>query len=95
MQHALEHPVDGAVNVVAPGAARMREFARTLGRVLHRPALLPVPLGLMRVAVGEFADYLSPGQHVIPRVALESGYAFRQPQLEAALRACTERGRAR
>jgi uncharacterized protein (TIGR01777 family) len=82
----------GPVNVVAPGAVRMGEFAATLGRVLRRPALLRVPLAALRLALGELADGLSPGQKVRPARALAAGYPFRHPELEAALRACLEKG---
>lgn len=89
--HALAGTHAGPLNAVAPDAVRMGEFAATLGRVLKRPALLPLPLPLVRIGVGEVADHLVPGQRVIPRVAQESGYAFRYPQLEDALRACVGR----
>jgi len=79
---------EGPINAVAPEAVTMGEFARTLGRVLERPALLPVPLGLLRLALGEGANALSPGQKVRPRRALDLGYEFRAAELEAALRRC-------
>ncbi len=79
---------EGPINAVAPEAVTMGEFAGTLGRVLGRPAVLPVPLGLLRLALGEGADALSPGQKVRPRRALELGYEFRAGELEAALRWC-------
>jgi uncharacterized protein (TIGR01777 family) len=78
--------LQGPVNAVAPGAVRMGEFARCLGRVLHRPARLPVPLPLLRLALGELASGLVPGQHVQPQAAAAAGYRFVQPQLEPALR---------
>jgi NAD dependent epimerase/dehydratase family enzyme len=73
---------------VSPEPNRMGQFARSLGRVLRRPALLPLPLPLLRIPVGELAMHLSPGQKIRPRVALEAGYQFRYPSLEEALRAC-------
>ena len=79
---------EGPINAVAPEAVTMGEFVGTLGRVLERPVLLPVPLGLLRLALGEAADALSPGQKVRPRRALELGYEFRAAELEAALRWC-------
>jgi len=92
--HALDPPpatgeagiLRGPVNAVAPEAVRMGEFARSLGRVLHRPALLPVPLPLLRLALGELATGLVPGQRVLPRAAQDAGYCFAQPRLEPALR---------
>jgi uncharacterized protein (TIGR01777 family) len=78
-------PVDGPVNAVAPDAARMREFAKALGRQLARPAILPLPLPLLRIALGEAADGLVPGQRVIPRRAEQLGYRFEHPELAGAL----------
>jgi len=87
----LEQPVEGAVNGVASGAVRMGEFARELGRALHRPALLPTPIAPLKLVLGEFAGHLNPGQHVVPRRALEAGYRFAFPELGPALRDCVER----
>lgn len=76
------------LNVVAPGTVTMGEFARTLGRVLNRPAVLPVPLGMLRLVLGEMSELLSPGQRVMADRALDSGYAYRFSDLESALRDC-------
>jgi uncharacterized protein (TIGR01777 family) len=85
---AMESDVEGPVNVVAPEAARMGEFARTLGRVLHRPVFAPaVPLFALRLALGELGESLAPGQRVEPAAALAAGYTFQQPTLEQTLRA--------
>jgi len=78
----------GPVNAVAPRAVRMGDFAATLGRVLRRPVLLRVPIPLLRLALGELANGVSPGQKVRPEKALEAGYRFQHPELEGALRAC-------
>ena len=84
---ALEHePLSGPVNVVAPEPARMGEFARALGRVVRRPAALPVPTMALRVMLGEMGASLAPGQKVIPKAATKAGYVFREPTLEDALR---------
>ena len=84
---ALEHAIAGPVNVVAPGCVTTGEFADTLGRVLGRPARLPVPEWLLQLALGEMAAVLAPGQKVAPRVALAAGYVFRHPALTSALAA--------
>jgi len=78
----------GPVNAVAPGAVIQREFARTLARVLMRPALLPAPAFALRLALGrEMADeLLLASQRVEPRRLLATGYAFRFRALEPALR---------
>lgn len=90
LRFCIQHPIAGPVNAAAPGAVRMGEFARTLGRVVHRPAWIPVPITALRVALGEFGNHISPGQHVIPRRALDAGYSFQRPELEPALERCVE-----
>ncbi|GIV20264.1 MAG: epimerase [Armatimonadota bacterium] len=86
--HVLqEQRVDGAVNTVAPGIVRLGEFCKVLGRVMGRPSWLPVPGFALRLVVGELGETLLWSQRVVPRLALQTGYAFRYPQLEEALRA--------
>jgi uncharacterized protein (TIGR01777 family) len=80
--------VAGTINAAAPEVVTNKEFSKALGRVLGRPAILPVPkLGLSAVFGGEFADTVAGGQRVIPRRAQDLGYQFRHPSLEPALRA--------
>jgi uncharacterized protein (TIGR01777 family) len=85
---ALEEPaVAGPLNVTAPNPVTNEEFARTLGRVLHRPSWMRVPAIALRIAVGEMADALIlGGQRVLPEVARARGFVFRYPALESALR---------
>jgi uncharacterized protein (TIGR01777 family) len=83
--------VAGAVNVTAPEPVTQSEYARTLGRVLSRPAVLPAPAFAIRLVLGEFAGEVLDGQRVIPRKLTEAGYAFRYPELEPALRHVLER----
>ncbi|MGQ9736640.1 MAG: TIGR01777 family oxidoreductase [Armatimonadota bacterium] len=85
--HALAHDtVDGAMNTVAPGIVRLGEFCKALGRVMKRPSWLPVPGFALRLAAGELGESLLWSQRVVPQVALQTGYAFRYPQVEQALR---------
>ena len=79
--------IHGPVNVTAPNPVTMREFATTLGHVLRRPALLPVPGVALRLLIGEFAQALLAGQRVVPAVAQEHGFTWKYPTLEPALRA--------
>jgi len=76
----------GAYNATAPAPVTNREFARTLGRSLGRPALLPMPAPVVRLLVGEMAHLLLTGQKVVPARALAEGFTFRFPALEPALR---------
>jgi hypothetical protein len=81
----------GPFNLTAPNPVTMREMARTLGKTLHRPAVLPVPGFALKAVLGDVADVLLAGQHVIPRRAMEAGYSFRFPGLEEALRDLLDR----
>ena len=88
IHHALmTDDLEGPVNVVAPQAVTNREFTRTLGRVLRRPTIFPVPAFAARLAFGELADaLLLASARVEPARLLAAGYRFRHPDLEDALR---------
>ena len=79
--------LDGPVNVSTPMPVTNAEFARILGRVLSRPAVLPVPAFGLRLALGEMADMLLGSVRLDPSKLIGSGFEFRHPELEGALRA--------
>jgi NAD dependent epimerase/dehydratase family enzyme len=81
----------GPWNAVAPEPLPQAEFARTLGRVLHRPAVLPFPTAAVKLLTGGMGDLLLASQRVEPARLLSSGYAFHHPTLEVALRAALHR----
>lgn len=83
----LENPVSGPVNLVAPHALPQREFARMLGRVIHRPAFLPMPALLLRLVLGEMSSLLLEGQNAQPAVLQSHGFSFAYPELKDALQA--------
>jgi|694.fasta_scaffold05260_14 uncharacterized protein (TIGR01777 family) len=76
----------GAFNLSGPAPVTNTEFTRTLGRVLHRPTIFPVPAFALKLALGELSDALLTGQRAVPEKALALGYQFRHATLEAALR---------
>jgi uncharacterized protein len=77
----------GPVNAVAPGAVTNREFTKTLGRVLARPTLFPMPAFAARLAFGEMADeMLLAGARVAPHELTAAHFKFAYPELEPALR---------
>ena len=79
--------LQGPVNSVGLAAVTNAEFAKALGRALSRPALLPLPAFMARLALGEMADgLLLSSQRVKPEKLLSSGYAFRHTNLEDTLR---------
>jgi uncharacterized protein (TIGR01777 family) len=83
----LDRRCDGAVNAVAPQAVTNKEFVRTLGRVLCRPAVLPVPASALRLALGELArETVLSSARVLPAKLQESRYVFRYENLETGLR---------
>lgn len=86
--HALmTDTLDGAVNAVSPSPVTNREFTRVLGRVLRRPTILPLPSFAAKLALGEMADeLLLSSAKVSAKKLVDSGYVFRQPELEGALR---------
>ncbi|MCB9831358.1 MAG: TIGR01777 family protein [Planctomycetes bacterium] len=77
----------GVINAVAPENVSNSSFTKTLGRVLRRPTVLPVPAFMMRLLFGEMADALFfSSARVEPRRALDLGFEFRRPELEQSLR---------
>ena len=85
---AIDRPLAGAFNAVAPIPIRQREFATVLGHVLARPAFAPAPAFALRALMGrELADaVLLSGQRLTPRSLAAHGYTWRDPDLEPALR---------
>jgi uncharacterized protein (TIGR01777 family) len=75
----------GPINGTAPNPVVNRDFGKVLGRVLHRPSLVWTPGLALRVLVGEAGSLVVTGQRVLPRRALELGYSFQYPTLDAAL----------
>jgi NAD dependent epimerase/dehydratase family enzyme len=76
------------VNLVSPNPVTNAEFASTLGRVLARPAMVPVPRLALELLYGEMADAaILASQRVAPHALRTAGFAFELPTLEQALRA--------
>jgi hypothetical protein len=84
--------LSGPINVVAPNPVTNLEFTRSLGRVLRRPAVLPVPAFALRLAFGEMAEatILESGR-VMPACLQAAGFDFEYPELEAGLRAVLQK----
>ncbi|OGX48083.1 MAG: TIGR01777 family protein [Omnitrophica WOR_2 bacterium RIFCSPLOWO2_12_FULL_63_16] len=88
IQHVLRSAsVRGPVNAVSPNPVTNREFARVLGLVLRRPAVMPAPAFALKLLLGQMAEEtLLASAKAVPARLLASGYAFRYPELEGALR---------
>lgn len=75
----------GPYNACAPQPERNGEFARALGRELHRPVILPVPAFVLRTALGELSGLLLGGQRAMPTRLQKAGFSFRFIHLDVAL----------
>ncbi len=75
----------GPYNACAPGVVRNREFARRLGKTLHRPAVMPLPAFVLRTGLGELSGLLLGGQRARPVRLTEAGFVFRYTDLQMAL----------
>jgi hypothetical protein len=83
----MNEALSGPVNAVAPHPVTNREYTKTLGSVLSRPTLFPLPAFAVRLAFGEMGDeLLLSSTRVEPRQLTSSGYAYRFPELRGALR---------
>ncbi len=85
--HALENAqITGPLNIVSPNPVTNAEFTCAVARAVHRPAILPVPAFGLRLVLGELADVILDSMRVEPKQALASGYQFRHPVLDGALK---------
>jgi uncharacterized protein (TIGR01777 family) len=82
---AIERPYEGIYNLTAPVPARQKEFAHEMGKVLHRPAILPAPGLALRLVQGEFADEILFSKQVIPARLQAEGFRFEHSELAGAL----------
>lgn len=92
--HLLDREeLSGAFNFTSPEPVSNRDFSQVVGRVLGRPSRMPAPAFLVRMVLGEFGSVILHGQRVVPLRLLESGFRFRFPLLEDALRDLLGRSR--
>jgi uncharacterized protein (TIGR01777 family) len=81
-----KHPeISGPVNICSPNPVRNENFAKALGKALHRPSFFPAPGFMVKLVLGEFGSVILEGQRVIPRKLLDHGFAFQYPDIEKAL----------
>ncbi|MDH0746141.1 TIGR01777 family oxidoreductase [Pseudomonas sp. GD03842] len=81
----------GPYNACAPAPVRNRDFAKTLGSILQRPAFMPMPAFALRLLMGELSILLLGGQRARPSRLMDAGYTFRFTDLHAALKDVTGR----
>jgi uncharacterized protein (TIGR01777 family) len=91
-RRALEGTIDGPVNLTSPNPATSAQFTRTLGRVLKRPTIFPLPGIAVKTLFGERGEaVLLEGQRVLPARLLDDGFSFAYPDLDSALAHALER----
>lgn len=85
----LAHKPDfsGTCNLVGPEPVRQRDFAKALGKALHRPALVPAPAFMVKLVMGELGAALLQSQKATPKTLLDLGFTFEHENVEAALAA--------
>jgi uncharacterized protein (TIGR01777 family) len=83
----MSEGTSGEYNLTAPNPVRQKQFAKTLGKVLRRPAFAPLPGFMMKIMFGEMGARLTlDSQRVLPKNLQESGYEFVHNDLQSALR---------
>jgi uncharacterized protein (TIGR01777 family) len=86
LRHLIDNEVEGPVNLATASPVQQRDFAKTLARVLHRPAVMPAPGFAIRAALGQMGqELLLDSIRLRPDVLLASGFSFQDPDLEPAL----------
>lgn len=85
----LDTAAEGPVNLAAPEPVSNAELSKTLGRVLRRPAVAPVPALAVKLLYGEMAQIVTTGVRAVPARLQELGYEFREPRLQRALELAT------
>ncbi len=78
----------GIYNLTAPKSTTNYHFTKTLGKILGRPTILPVPTFMLKIVFGEGASILADGQAAVPKRLLDAGFSFDFPELADALRDC-------
>jgi len=77
--------IRGALNGTAPEPITNKVFCKAIGNALRRPSYLPVPGFMLKIVLGEFADYLLTGKRVLPEKAIRNGYIFKFTNIDNAL----------
>jgi uncharacterized protein len=82
----LKHPeLSGPFNICSPTPVRNKELAKTIGKALHRPSLIPMPGIMVNLVLGEFGSVILKGQKVLPRRLLENGFIFKYQSIAEAI----------
>ncbi|WP_026471508.1 TIGR01777 family oxidoreductase [Alkanindiges illinoisensis] len=81
----MQHPIAGPVNLVAPTPVTQAQFARDFAQALHRPAWLPMPTFMAKLAFGEMSHLFLDSQRIMPECLIQAGFNFQHPDVSKAL----------
>jgi uncharacterized protein (TIGR01777 family) len=82
----VNNNLEGTFNLSAPNPVTNKELTKTLGKVLHRPTVIPLPKFVLKFLFSEGATVLTEGQNVVPERLLKNNFTFKYPIIEGALR---------
>jgi len=85
-QFIIDKKLTGVFNAVSPHPVTNYVFTKTLGKVLHRPTILPIPEFVLRIMYGEASSVLTGSKEVYPTALQEKGFVFEYIELEKALK---------
>jgi uncharacterized protein len=86
MQALTKPEIEGVYNATAPNPVRMADLSQTLGQVMNRPSWLPVPAFAIEALLGDGAIVVLEGQQVLPKRTVETGFEYKYPNLQSALK---------
>ncbi|MBC1222998.1 TIGR01777 family protein [Nostoc sp. UCD121] len=86
MQALTKPEIEGIYNATAPNPVRMADLSQTLGQVMNRPSWLPVPAFAIEALLGDGAIVVLEGQQVLPKRTVETGFEYKYPNLQSALK---------
>jgi uncharacterized protein (TIGR01777 family) len=82
---SIDNDISGPLNGSSPRPVTNAEFTRTLARAVHRPAVLPIPQFVLKMALGEMSSFLFDSQRVVPTAAQSHGFGFEHADLTQSL----------
>lgn len=85
-EHIIKNKLAGTFNATAPQPVSNYTFTKTLGKVLNRPTILPLPEFVLKLLFGEGSSVLTGSKEVYPKALLDSGFEFEYPNIESSLR---------
>jgi hypothetical protein len=84
-EHVIANSLEGIFNASSPYPVSNSVFTKTLGAVLHRPTIFPLPVFILKLIYGEASTVLTDSKEVVPKLLLQSGFEFKYPTIKDSL----------